>query len=65
MSDPEYEEKQKHREQEMDAMNTFIREHMTCSVAREERGIELLEQISKQLNAIESLLRERGSRIDH
>lgn len=36
-----------------------MRAHIAASEAREEHGLELLEQISKQLDSIEQLLRER------
>ena len=34
-------------------------QYLVAAAAREEHGIELLEQITKQLDAIEKLLRER------
>ncbi len=57
--DPEYEKKKKLQEQEMAAMDTFMRNQALDSARREERQIEVLEQISKQLDAMEHLLREK------
>lgn len=61
MTDPEHERKKKRKEQEqeMAAMDTFMRDHAVDSAKREERQIEVLEQISSQLDTIEELLRTK------
>ena len=66
MPDPEYEEKKRQHDQEAADMNMFMRERLAVAEAREVRGIELLEQISRHLEGIEQLLLEKlGVSNDH
>jgi hypothetical protein len=59
MPEPEIGKKRNSSEEVVAAADATIRAHLAAAEAREEHGIELLEQISKQLDSIEQLLRER------